>query len=898
MKYLTSSTRFVVLAAPLLVAISAHASPYFQTSPQSAPQNATQKATTKTTAKTVAKTAAAISVVKKTLSNGLTVLVQENHAAPVVAVRMYVRTGSIYEGQYLGAGISHLFEHALSEGTSTRTKEQVNQDVQGIGGQSNAYTSFDVTAYHITTAAPYFARAVDSLSDMMQNATFPDAEVKTQIGVIHNEMNLGEDDPNRVLSKLFFETAFRVHPVRYPIIGYKSQFDALTRDDIVGYYKTHYTPENTVVSIAGDVQASDVVAYVEKQMGAWPRRNAQTPVLPDEPIQSSPRRAVVEKDVSQTQMQIGWHTIPLQHPDLYALDMLAEILGGSDSSRLVRILRERGLVNSISAYSSTPNYNAGVFAIRASMKPGNEAKVESAVWNEIAKIKKSGVSVQELQRAARGVESGFIFNNAGVEDQAEQIAYDEMNTGDPEYSKRYVARMKTVTAAQVQAVANKYLSRDGVTVAAVVPRDSIKVATSTATKINVKAPQLFTLKNGVRLIIRENHATPTVAITASVLGGARLESSNKAGVSALVSELLTRGTTSRSETQISSLVDELGGSLDGFSGYNSWGINSRWLSRDWRRGLALLEESLLSPTFPADQLNLARARQIAGLRQQNDDPMSVASLALRREMYGAHPYGRSSLGSEATVQKLSREDLVAFHNSVLQPRNLVIAVYGDIDADKIRRAIEYSFGGFKAKASAPKAPAAAPVLTKNVSQTVTKTGIAQVVQWYGFPSIDVKGADRYAIDVLDAAMSGANLPGGRLHAQLRDNQLVYVVHAFNQPGIERGMFAVYAATTAPNSDRVRNIIREELDKVAQSGIADAELERAKTMMISSDAIDNQDNLSQAQGAAGDELFGLGFRNNDQFANRINAITLADVQRVARQYLGSDKPFASVTVQPQ
>jgi zinc protease len=188
-------------------------------------------------------TASAQLPVKKTLPNGLTVLVRENHAAPVVAVRVYVKTGSITEGQYLGSGISHLFEHALSEGTKGRTKEQINDEVQGIGGQSNAYTTFDVTAYHITTASSYFGRALNSLADMMQNATFPEAEVKTQIGVIHNEMNLNEDDPDRVLYKLFYQTAFTTHPVRFPIIGYREPFDRLTREDIVTYYKTHYTPE-------------------------------------------------------------------------------------------------------------------------------------------------------------------------------------------------------------------------------------------------------------------------------------------------------------------------------------------------------------------------------------------------------------------------------------------------------------------------------------------------------------------------------------------------------------------------------------------------------------------------------------------------------------------------------
>src|SRR4028119_1582146 len=190
---------------------------------------------------------------KKTLPNGLTILVLESRAAPVVAVRVYVKTGSIYEGQYLGSGISHLFEHALSEGTETRTKAQINEEMQGVGGQSNAYTSYDVTAYHITTASSFFERALNTLADEMQNATFPEAEVKTQIGVIHNEMNLNEDDPDRVLYKLFYQTAFTTHPVRFPIIGYREPFDRLTREDIVNYYKTHYTPENTVVAVAGDV---------------------------------------------------------------------------------------------------------------------------------------------------------------------------------------------------------------------------------------------------------------------------------------------------------------------------------------------------------------------------------------------------------------------------------------------------------------------------------------------------------------------------------------------------------------------------------------------------------------------------------------------------------------------
>ena len=253
-------------------------------------------------------------VQKQTLPNGLTVLARENHGAPVVAVRVYVRTGSIYEDKYLGAGLSHLFEHTLFEGTVTRDKKALNDELQAIGGQSNAYTSYDVTAYHVTTAAPYFDRAAGVLADMVRNATFPEAEVKVQQGVIHNEMNLGEDDPQRALSELFDQAAFRVHPVRYPIIGYPAQFDALSRQDVLDYYKTHYTPENTVVSVAGDVDAAQIFETIKQEFGTWPRGIARTPILPSEPAQNAPRRATAQMPVNLTYLEMGWHTIPLQKP--------------------------------------------------------------------------------------------------------------------------------------------------------------------------------------------------------------------------------------------------------------------------------------------------------------------------------------------------------------------------------------------------------------------------------------------------------------------------------------------------------------------------------------------------------------------------------------------------------
>lgn len=835
---------------------------------------------------------------RRVLPNGLTVLVLENHAAPVVAVRVYVKTGSIYEGQYLGSGISHLFEHTLGEGTAKQTKVQLNAEIEAIGGQSNAYTSKDVTVYHITTAASYFERALANLADTIQHASFPEAEVKTQQGVIHNEMNLDEDDPDRAISELFYNTAFLVHPVRFPIIGYPEPFDRLTRDDIINYYKSHYTPENSLVAVAGDIDTKAAMDAVTSAFKDWPRRAAAQPPLPQEPVQTTPRRAVETKNIGLTYLQVGWHTVPLQHPDLYALDTLAQVLGGGESSRLVQDLRDnRRLVASISAFSSTPNYDAGVFGIRATLTPNKLSEVEQALTAQIDKVISSGVTSDELQRAQRQIEANFIFNNSAVEEQAEQMAYDELATGDPAYSRRYVERIKAVTAARVQEVARLYLTAEGKTTAIVQPPTAEVATASAATTPRASQPVMTTLPNGLRLIVRENHAAPTVAIVVTALGGNRLEPAGKAGMSNLVAEMLTRGTRKRTAPQIAAIVDQLGGNLDGFSGYNSWGLRSQWLAADWRKGLSLVQESLLTPSFPAEELTGIKNQVTAQLQEQEDDPTAAASLLLRRTYYGDYPYGRSALGETSQIPAITAADVRRFWERTLQPRSMVMTVYGDVNAEEVRRAVEYQFGTFKGSPEELRAPAAPPALARFTSRTTAKPGLAQAVLFLGYPGINVQNPDRYAVDILDAALSGANLPGGRLHQRLRDNQLVYVVHAFDQPGLDLGMFVVYAASTKANRPEVQRVIEEEIARIKEAPISAAELAAAKSMMIAAHAIDNQTNLAQATSAASDELFGLGYGEQARFEAAINAVTAADVQRVAQKYLRTEAAALAI-VEPQ
>jgi len=834
---------------------------------------------------------------KKVLKNGVTAIVLENHRAPVVAVRMYVKTGSIDEDKWLGAGISHLFEHTLGEGTKTRTKEAINDLVAEVGGQANAYISKDETCYHITTASRYFEKTVDILSDELKNATFPEAEVETQKGVIRNEMAMGDDDPNRVLYKLFDYTAWRVHPVRYPIIGYPEIFDRLTRQDILDYYNSRYVPDNTLVVVAGDVEAAVAFEALEKAFADWERQPIPAYTLPVEPPQLGPRRAVEEMDIQVAHVMMGFHTVPLSHPDLYPLDVLAAIIGQGESSRLnVRVQKKAQLVHSVSAWSATPGYDAGYFGIRSVLDPGKLDAAEAAILAEIETLKKELVSSAELAKVKRQTEASFIYGNESAEDQAARLGSDELLAGDIHFSDAYVARIQKVTREEVRRVAQKYFSRENYTLAIVAPRGTTADAAVKGHQVESSSIIKTALPNGMTLLLREDHTNPTVHFLVAFMGGVRYETGANNGVSNLTAALLPLGTKSMSGDAIAEMMDAIGGSVDGFSGNNSLGASATVLTQDFDHGLAALTDVLLHPTFPQEELDRLKERAVAGLKSQEDDPFSMALLGARRLLFPNHPYGLNARGSRESLAKIDRKAIVDFYNQCVKPEGATMAVFGDFDARIAQAKIEKAFRGFTGKPMEVKV-SSPTALTGPVKEEKGKPKIAQTVIVLAFRGLDVKDKDRYALDVMDGALSGINLPGGRLHARLRDNQLVYVVHAYGQPGLETGAFFIYAATSPKNRDQVTQILRDEITTITSAPISEDELRRAKVMAITAHELGQESAASQAQQAAYDELYGLGYDDSRHYGDRIEAVTAADVRAVAKRILDLNRAVLYV-VEPE
>lgn len=828
---------------------------------------------------------AGVNPVQATLDNGLTVVVTESQAAPVVAVRFYVRTGSIYEGRLLGHGLSHYLEHTLAKGTPTRDQEEIDSTIEAIGNASNAYTSRDHCCYHITTASQYWETALDVVGDYVFNATFPKEEVEIQKGVILREIAMDEDDPGNRIYQLFAQTMFLVHPARYPIIGFADRFKETTRDDIVAYHRAWYVPDNVVVSIAGDVDAEQAVAKCRELFESVPRSAPPAIVLPEEPPQTAPRRRVeVDERLQRAYLYLGYRTIDLLHPDLYALDVLAYILGHGASSRLVRVVREeKQLVDGISCYSHTPVYDAGVFGVSATLDPEKLTDAEEAIVAELERCCDELVSRQELERAKTQKAAELIRARETAEDLAEVVGTDLLMTGDRVFSDHYVEGIRQVTREDVGRVARTYIRPEKLTVAVLspkAPRERREEAEQAET-----SPEIVktTLPNGLVVLVQRSSTVPTVSIATAAKGGLRFETAETNGITRLMANMLTRGTKTRSRQQLAREAEDIGAGLSPYSGRNSFGLGASALREDLDRILALVADVLMNASFPEDEFEAQKHFTLAAIKQQEDDVNTLAQKLFLETLYTVHPYRFLGTGTEESVGSLTREQAAEYYDRYCRPNRTVLSLFGDVEPDAAVAAVQKALGNWKRREVEDATPPQEPPLDR-VRTARRERDQEQSIILIGFPGTTLYDKRNYQIDVLDAVMSGMGLPGGRLHDALRRQQLVYFVHAWSEPGIDPGAFVIMAGTEPSKTETVIKIIRDIVTEMRESPVGDEELRRGKQMCVAEHDIGLQSAGSRAQTAALDELYGLGYDHYTHYAPEIERVTAADVQRVARELL--------------
>lgn len=812
------------------------------------------------------------------LPNGLTVLLKRDTSAPVASVQVWVKTGSIHEGAHLGAGLSHYLEHMLFKGTGRRAGRELSAAVQAHGGYINAYTTFDRTVYYIDVPAEHTRLAIDILADATLNSTLPAGEVAKEKDVILREIDMCLDDPDQRLGQALFETAFRTHPYRQPIIGHRDVFAASTREDLLGYYRERYAPNNLVVVIVGDIDPATTRAAVAEYFGGVARRRLAPVLVPEELPQLARRDLHLFEDVQVSRCGLGWQVPGLAHPDSPALEMLAMVLGHGDSSMLWQAVREKArLVHTIDAMAWNPG-SSGLFYVSFLADPGKRAAAEAAIHGELARVARRGIPAAALAKAVRQAVASEINMRKTMAGQAARLGAAEVVVGDLDYPRRYFERLFALTAADLRRVLKHYLVPAKLTVVSSNPKDLPGSAPSAVVK-PAATPDFeeIALPNGARLLLQPNRQLPNLHLRLAFAGGPLFEPADRRGANALLATLLTKDTTRRTAEEVAKAIESVGGSFGDYSGNNSFGLHAEVLPGDADLALELLADAVLRPALQPARLAIERAAALAALQEALDDVVTVGRKKLRERFFGAHPFAIESGGDETGLRSATPADLKALHARLLVAGNTVLAVAGDFDP----RALGPKLKAFLGKLPAGEVARPQPAWRVVAGDFVETQPRQQAVVFQAFPGPGLKSADYYVSEVADELFSGMS---SQLFERVREEKsLAYFVRSSRVVGLETGMFYFYAGTHPQRYAEVLAEFAAEIARVQGGGVTAAELKRCQTRLKAAKRMALQANSARAAQAALNAVYGLPVNDWRNYDALIDAVTLADLGAFAQRY---------------
>ncbi|MEO7101983.1 MAG: pitrilysin family protein [Gemmatimonadaceae bacterium] len=851
-------------------------------------------------------------VTRIVLDNGLTVLVYRNPAAPVVAVNTYVRAGYFDETDNV-VGIAHVLEHMYFKGTARYGVGEVAKATKAAGGYLNAHTIYDHTSYYAVLPSRGFEEGLAVQADAYANSAIESDALAKELEVIIQEAMRKEDNADAVATETLYALLHDEHRIRRWRIGRPDELRKFTRDDVAGFYRNFYTPSNTILSIAGDVDPGTTIERVRQLYGGLPAGVPTRTPGPSEPSHSGFRYAELNGDVEQTHIEIGWTGVPNLHPDVPALDLAAAVLGSGRASRLYRAVRDRKLAGAVGTYNYSPA-EVGVFVVSSEGDPATAAAAARAMWVQVAALRTGDVSADEIDRAKQLFMSRWARNLESTEGQAAYLAEWESLGGWEKGQQYYDAFMRT-DAAAVVSVARRYLLED--TAAAVVyrPRSAPQVAEDAAafklllssgdvapldlstqretdkaaaavsvTLLREEARvKVYQLPSGIPVLIRKRENAPITHIGVFAACGAAYEPRERAGISALAARTAARGTSTRTSLQVAEESERLGGSIGASVGSESFGWTLSVPPANLQAAIALLADVVQHATLEDNALETERSAMVADAARKRDDMFRFPMWLANEAAYPSHPYSIPAGGTEESLQGLVTSDIRDWYRSALLRAPFVIALTGDVDCDETARTIASRFTELT---FADREPLSVPHWPDKASERIVVREKTQTALVLGFPAPSRTDADRFVTRVLGSITSGL---GGRFFDELRDRRsLAYTVHAFGSEHCLSGSFMAYIATAPEREAEARRALVEQFDMLRSTPVTEEELARGKRYMLGMNDIRQESGGAILGDVVNAWMFGAGLSDLTEIEARIQAVEAADIQRVAQQYFEPER----------
>jgi zinc protease len=854
---------------------------------------------------------------KYTLANGLDVILHEDHKLPVVHVNLWYHVGSKNEKPGK-TGFAHLFEHMMFEGSRNVKGEYVSlMEKAGANifqGGVNGTTDFDRTNYFETVPSGSLELVLWAESDRM--AYLLDAltqeNLDNQRDVVKNERRQSMDNmPYGRAVEILFENLFpKGHPYSWHIIGKMEDITNASREDVIEFFKTYYTPNNCTLVVAGDLDSDEARRLVEKYFG---------PISPGPPLArperyvvalESDRRLVVRDRIPQERLYLAWPAVPFFESDDAALDLVSNVLSEGKNSRLYkRMVYDEQLASEVSAF----NYSleiAGMLGVVATARPGVPlSQLESLVHEEIAGMAKGGPTEEELDRIKAKREFDFVSGLeriGGFGGKADRLALYNTYLGSPDFIRDDYDRYQKLTCEDLRSAAERYLLGKPHLALSFVPESASKPSVSEpdrSKRPEIRPSSVFSppdvasskLSNGLKLRVVERHEIPKVAVGLMVNVGATADAAGKEGLASITAEMMDEGTKSRSALEIEAELERMGS-------YLSTGASREWslvsldtLERHLAPSLELMTDVVLRPSFPEEELERLRKQVLDGILQEKANPNATAGRVVRKVLFGsAHPYGWPVSGDEASVQSFERGDLAEFYRTHYSPADACLIMVGDVKLKDAKDLAEKAFSGWKA-AGSPAIRVEPVGCSGRRAYLVDRPGAPQSEVRLAMPAPERSTSDYFSLQVLNNVLGGGF--SSRLNLNLRENK-GYSYGAFSalRFGRFQSLFlGIAPVETGVTKEAVHEMLAEfEAISSWERPVTEQELDDAKATLVRGYA-QRYETLAQIAGEIAElEGFDLPMEELAGYTSHIEAVSLDHLEAAAGKYIPT-KDFVLVVV---
>jgi zinc protease len=883
------------------------------------------------------------------LSNGIPVILQ-HYESPVAATYWWVKTGSADESTP-EAGFAHFLEHMLFKDAAAKesgvaSTGQMARTIESLGGDINAYTSFDQTVYHVTSAAQHWEKIIDAFGTMAKPQRFLKTDFEREREVILEELRKNEDSPGRQLFQSLFTSTFSKHPYGRPVIGFEKILRAAKINQLESFYRRNYVSGKMGLVLVGPIhdkkgeKKKNILKLLEKHFGSKVLKKTEgkfpSRVLEPE-LREKAQWSVKPFDVKTPTLSFSFRVPHLAHEDLPALDLLSSVLGMGELSRLYqRLFYKNSLVTDVSGGLYVPK-DPGMLYFQAEMDSLDKMnRVTEEMLQELKRMGEEGPTSDELSRVLVNAESERLYATQTADGMAGRLGFLGYIMGDLEFDQQYLDDLRAVDATRIKEVANKYLDSRRMSGVVLVPKNDAKFdvvgienlshrlldrAAGSTTQTQVKKaiqrststkkkdadallnPEYFQLPSGMRVCYHHRPSSHVFSVHASVLGGLRLEIAKPIeradtdwGSSYMMALTWTKGTPTRNVREIAATVEGKAASLDGFSGRNSVGLQMTGLARDWGSLSDLFTDVFLHPTYPKEEFDHSKRIVEDSIRGIEDHTSQLGSKLFLETLFQNHPYGRMTLGSLDSLRMIHPEKLRAFHKCWIRPERTVLAISGavkwsalepwllrmDEKAQNLVKGVE----PFGLPDHLPDEP------TLKAPRWVEKSlGREQLHIIVGGLGTQIDAEDRHALRLLQTLLGGQS---GRLFIELREKKsLAYTVAPISFEGLERGYAGTYIACSPQKKDEAIAGIAHVLEKLVSKGPNAQEMSRAKEFFMGRRAMDLQSDGALAAHFGLEALYDIPNLTEMDLLKKIKAITAKDIQAVCKKYLVDPQMVTSV-----